>query len=103
MIGADTPRGIDWHKQSERRKECSMTRPSRLTRLREALSQVVCVLIANGDADEMLSSWAHRNGSNLEPWINWLFRDPTHCQASFEWERSHYNVDRFVGSHREQA
>ncbi|GIW89612.1 MAG: hypothetical protein KatS3mg109_0044 [Pirellulaceae bacterium] len=75
-----------------------MTRPTRWQRLLEASSQWLCVLIVDGDADEMLSSWAWRNRDEypqLVRWINWLFRDPNHCRESYEWEKAHYNVDRF--------
>lgn len=72
-----------------------MTRTSKLLRLKEAASQFLCVLLVNGDSDEMLSSWSYRTRSRLEPWINWLFRDVEHCKKSYEWERAHYNVQRF--------
>ncbi|GIW60314.1 MAG: hypothetical protein KatS3mg087_1380 [Patescibacteria group bacterium] len=75
-----------------------MTRPTRRQRLFEAISQVLCVLLVDGDSDEMLSSWAWRNrktNPNWERWINWLFNDPDHCKDSYEWERQHYNLDRF--------
>jgi len=71
-----------------------MTRPSRLTRLLEALSQVLCVALVNGDADEMLSSWAWRNQSWLIGPIDFVFGS-RHCKESYSWERDHYKADRF--------
>lgn len=70
-------------------------RPSRWSRTLEALSQLLCVIVVDGDADEMLSSYSYRTNSWMLPWINWLFRSPTHCRDSYEWEKEHYNVDRF--------
>lgn len=72
-----------------------MIRPSRWTRLKEATSQWLCVACVDGDADEMLSSWAYRTGSKLTTWINWIFRDENHCRDSYEWEKANYKVERF--------
>jgi hypothetical protein len=75
-----------------------MTRPSRWTRLLAAISQVLCVLFVDGDEDEMLSSYAHRtNNRGLIAWLDWLLGQG-HCKESYEWERSHYNVERFTNA-----
>lgn len=72
-----------------------MTRPSRWTRLKEAVSQVLCVLFVNGDADEMLSSYSYRTENRgLIAWLDFLL-GKGHCQESYEWEKIHYNVERF--------
>lgn len=73
-------------------------RPSRHSRLLESISQVLCVLLVDGDADEMLSSYSYRTNSWMQPWINWLFNDQNHCRDSYEWEKAHYNVGRFKES-----
>lgn len=69
-------------------------RASRFTRFKEALSQLLCVLLVDGDADEMLSSWSYRTDSKLIPWIDWLM-GKNHCQESYLWEKAHYDVDRY--------
>lgn len=71
-----------------------MSRPSRWQRLLESISQVLCVALVDGDADEMLSSWAWRNRSWLVGPIDIVFGE-RHCKESFSWERDHYKVDRF--------
>ena len=72
-----------------------MSRPSRFSRFLESLSQCLCVVLVNGDADEMLSSYSWRTQSTtLIRWIDWMLGDG-HCRESYEWERQHYKVDRF--------
>lgn len=72
-----------------------MMRPTRWQRTKEALSQVLCVVLMDGDADEMLSSYAYRtNNRGLVACLDWLLGQG-HCKESYEWERSHYNVERF--------
>lgn len=61
----------------------------------EATSQWInAVFFRAKDADEMLSSRAHRQQWKLETWIDWWF-GAGHCKEAFEWERAHYNVERF--------
>lgn len=70
-------------------------RPSRWTRTKEACSQLLCVRLYDGDADEMLSSYAWRTKNKwLIACLDWLL-GKGHCQESYEWERQHYRVDRF--------
>lgn len=57
-----------------------------------ALDQLANTL-AGGYADETISARAHRNGwEKTERFINWLFRDPTHCRDSYNAEllREHF-------------
>lgn len=64
-----------------------MTRPTRRQRLLEALSQVACVALYDGDADEMLSSYAWRTqNKHLIGWLDWWF-GAGHCEQSYTWER----------------
>jgi hypothetical protein len=64
-------------------------------RIRELLSTGINVILFNGDADEMLSSRAYREQwSAMVGWLDWLL-GAGHCKESYEWEREHYDVDRF--------
>ena len=68
---------------------------SRYQRTKEALSQLLCVILYNGDADEMLSSYAWRTQNTwLIGWLDWLL-GAGHCKESYEWERDRYRVERF--------
>lgn len=63
-----------------------MLRPSYLIRAGDALSQLVNVLLLNGDANESISGRAHREGwKRAERTINrllaWL--EPDHCRAAY--------------------
>ena len=56
-----------------------------------AIDQLLNTLVG-GYADETISARAHRNGwKRTERFIDWLFRDPNHCQDSYNHEllRSH--------------
>jgi len=64
------------------------------TRILEALSQLVNVAVYNGESDEMLSSRSYRQSWKLEKWIDWWFGEG-HCKECYEWEKAHYNLDRF--------
>lgn len=67
----------------------------RWDRFKESMSQVLCVVIVNGDSDEMLSSYAWRTQSKrLIGLLDWLLGGG-HCYRSYEWEKSKYNVKRF--------
>lgn len=69
--------------------------PSYRSRLLEALSQLLNVVAFNGESDEMLSSRAYRmKWGTMQWWLDLVF-GRGHCKESFEWERLHYNVDRF--------
>jgi len=62
-------------------------RPTRKQRILEALSQLACVVFFDGDADEMLSSFAWRTQhTTLIRWLDWWF-GAGHCKDSYEWER----------------
>lgn len=74
-----------------------MNRPNKITRMKEAFSQLLCVIFVDGDADEMLSSWSYRNNSWLIKWLDWLLGE-NHCKEAYEWEKQHYNLDRFKGN-----
>ena len=68
---------------------------TRWVKTQEALSQLLCVLLVNGDADEMLSSYAWRTqNKTLIGWLDWLLGSG-HCRESYEWERANYRVGRF--------
>jgi hypothetical protein len=61
----------------------------------EALSQLINVVIFNGDSDEMLSSRAYRsNWFKMEAFLDLVF-GKGHCRESYYWEKEHYNVERF--------
>lgn len=68
--------------------------PSYRSRVLEALSQLVNVVAFNGESDEMVSSRAYRERWKLEPWLDWWF-GKGHCREAYEWERAHYNLERF--------
>lgn len=71
-------------------------RTTKWQRIKEALSQLLCVIIYKGDADEMLSSYAWRTqNTKLIGWLDWIL-GKGHCKESYEWEREHYKVDRFT-------
>lgn len=71
-------------------------RTTKWQRIKEALSQFLCVIIYNGDADEMLSSYAWRTkNTKLIGWLDWILGE-NHCRDSYEWEKEHYKVDRFI-------
>ena len=68
---------------------------TRWVKTKEAVSQLLCVLLVNGDADEMLSSYAWRTQNLfLIGWLDWIF-SAGHCKESYDWERANYKVDRF--------
>lgn len=72
-----------------------MLRPSRWSRFKEAFSQLLCVLLYDGDADEMLSSYAWRTQNTwLIAKLDWLL-GKNHCHQSYVWEKTHYKVNRF--------
>lgn len=72
-----------------------MTRPSKWSRTLAAISQLICVVLVNGDEDEMLSSYAYRtNNQRLIAWLDWIFGQG-HCKESYLWEKLHYNLERF--------
>lgn len=68
---------------------------TRWVKIKEAVSQLICVVMVNGDADEMLSSFAWRTQNLwMIGWLDWMF-GKGHCRESYEWERANYNVGRF--------
>lgn len=69
---------------------------SQWTNIKEATSQLIAVcLYRKAEPDEMLSSYAWRTKNAwLISCLDWLF-GKGHCQESYEWEREHYNVERF--------
>ena len=72
-----------------------MTRPSRWTRIKEWASTGLCIVFFDGDGDEMLSSYAYRTQHRgLIAWLDFLL-GKGHCKESYEWEKRHYNVERF--------
>jgi hypothetical protein len=72
-----------------------MIRPTRWQRVKAAISQLICVVTYDGDEDEMLSSLAYRTQrKRLIATLDFLLGE-NHCKESYEWERQHYNVDRF--------
>lgn len=64
------------------------------SRVLEALSQLINVAVFNGESDEMLSSRAHRQQWQMEAWLDWWF-GKGHCKEAYEWEKLHYNLERF--------
>ena len=60
-------------------------RPSYLVRLFDALSQVLNVLVLNGDANESVSGRAHRlEWNTIEALIDTLFFwEPDHCYWAY--------------------
>jgi hypothetical protein len=75
-----------------------MIPPSRWTRFKESVSQLLCVVLVNGDADEMLSSYSYRTNNRGLVAVIEFFLGKDHCKQSYEWERSHYNVERFTNA-----
>ena len=68
---------------------------TKFQRAKESLSQLLCVVFVDGDADEMLSSYAWRTKSTkLIAWLDWMLGSG-HCEASYLWEKQHYKVKRF--------
>ncbi|MDR2188948.1 MAG: hypothetical protein LBE62_13060 [Azonexus sp.] len=66
----------------------------RLRQILIALDQFLNTLLG-GWADETVSARAHRNGwKRTERFINWLFRDPEHCRASYESELARSQLPR---------
>jgi hypothetical protein len=65
-------------------------RPSRYTRTLEALSQLINVVLFDGDSDEMLSSRAYREHWTRVEWFLDSILGKGHCREAFEWEREHY-------------
>jgi hypothetical protein len=64
-------------------------------RVREWISTGINVILFNGDSDEMLSSRAWREQwVRMIYWLDWAFGQG-HCRESYEWEKQHYNVNRF--------
>lgn len=62
------------------------TRPSRIVRLGDALSQFANVMLLNGDANESISGRAHREDwSSVERVINALFSpfEADHCRSAY--------------------
>jgi len=61
-------------------------RASKWTKTKAAISQLLCVLIVNGNENEMLSSYAWRKqDAQLIGWLDWLLGSG-HCRSSYEWE-----------------
>ncbi len=63
-------------------------------RIREWISIGLNVVLLNGRRNEMLSSRAYREGGSLERWLDWMF-GAGHCKAAYEWEKEHYDVERY--------
>lgn len=63
-------------------------------RIKEWLSTGINVVVFNGDSDEMLSSRAYRCHWKLAVFLDYLL-GKNHCKESYEWEKEHYDVDRF--------
>ena len=60
-------------------------RESRMARFADSLSQVLNVLLFNGDPNYSISGDAYRfNRRKTMAVANWLFRDPDHCRKAFE-------------------
>lgn len=58
-----------------------------LRRVLIALDQLAGAVLIGTYPDETISAAAHRRGwRRTEAVINWLFRDPTHCEASYQAE-----------------
>lgn len=70
-------------------------RASYWSRLLAAISQFINVAVFNGDEDEMVCSRAYRLKWATMQWCLDLVFGQGHCKECFQWERSHYNVDRF--------
>jgi len=62
-------------------------RANRYTKTKAALSQLLCVLLVNGNENEMLSSHAWRTqDKRLIGWLDWWF-GAGHCAESWAWEQ----------------
>jgi hypothetical protein len=62
------------------------SKTTKWSKLKAAMSQVLCVLLVNGHEDEMLSSYSYRtNNTKLISFIEFFF-GKDHCKNSYDWE-----------------
>lgn len=64
-----------------------------------ALDQFVGAFIPNSYPDETISSRAYREGWAIEPFINFVFQNPKHCEDSYWSEVNRRHMATPKGTH----
>ena len=69
------------------------------TRVLVAIDQLVAVVVFGTMPDETISAMAHRRKwKRMEKFINWLFRDDTHCLRACVHETVRRNIAKELQS-----